>query len=71
MGFAIPVDNWLAAELKDLVMENLSEENLKEHGLFNITYVNNLLQSFFNGRTDFYLKIWYLLMFQMWYKRWA
>jgi asparagine synthase (glutamine-hydrolysing) len=70
MGFAIPVQNWLNAELKQLVMEYLSEKKLDEHSLFNTKYVASLLESFFNGRTDFYLKIWYLLMFQMWYERW-
>jgi asparagine synthase (glutamine-hydrolysing) len=70
MGFAIPVENWLSAELKDLVMEYLSQKKLEEHKLFNIKYITRLLQSFFSGRRDFYLKIWYLLMFQMWYERW-
>ena len=71
MGFAIPVENWLSTELKDLVMEYLSGKSLEEHRLFNTKYVETLLRSFFGGRTDFYLKIWYLLMFQMWYKKWA
>jgi asparagine synthase (glutamine-hydrolysing) len=70
MGFAIPVENWLSAELQELVMEHLSQKSLEEHKLFNTQYVAKLLESFFNGRKDLYLKIWYLLMFQMWYKRW-
>jgi asparagine synthase (glutamine-hydrolysing) len=69
MGFGIPVESWLGNELKDLVMENLGEQQLK-HGLFNVKEVNNLVNDFFNGRTEKYLKIWYLLMFQMWYKQW-
>lgn len=71
MGFAIPVESWLTNELKDLVQEYLSEESLKAHGLFNIAEVQKLLSEFFNGRTEKYLKIWYLLMFQMWYKQWV
>ena len=70
MGFAIPVQDWLVTELKELVLEYLSERKLAEHKLFNTAYIQNLLQSFFNGRTDLYLKVWYLLMFQMWYERW-
>lgn len=70
MGFAIPVQNWLNEELKDLVREYLSEHSLRKHGLFNGAYVQKMVISFFGGRTDLYLKIWYLLMFQMWYEKW-
>ncbi len=70
MGFGIPVETWLNNELKDLVKEYLSEENLKIHGLFNVEEVNNIVSDFFKGRKEKYLKIWYLLMFQMWYKQW-
>ncbi|MBN8674233.1 MAG: asparagine synthase (glutamine-hydrolyzing) [Chitinophagales bacterium] len=70
MGFGIPVDAWLNHELKDLVLENLGTAALKEHGLFNEGVVNKLCMDFFAGRKEKYLKIWYLLMFQLWYKKW-
>lgn len=70
MGFAIPVQTWLKNELKDLVTDYLNDKSLDEHGLFNKEYIHKTLNTFFNGRTDLYLKIWYLLMFQMWYRKW-
>ncbi|HVG39986.1 MAG TPA: asparagine synthase-related protein, partial [Chitinophagaceae bacterium] len=70
MGFGIPVESWLSNELKELVQEYLSEESLKKHRLFNTVTVQKLVADFFNGRTEKYLKIWYLLMFQMWYQKW-
>ena len=70
MGFAIPVETWLTNELKSLVQEHLSEKSLDAHGLFNKKEVAGLLKEFFSGRTEKYLKIWYLLMFQMWYQKW-
>jgi asparagine synthase (glutamine-hydrolysing) len=70
MGFGIPIENWLGNELKELVRENLSEKNLQEHGLFNIREVQKMVTDFFNGKKEKHLKIWYLVMFQMWYKRW-
>lgn len=70
MGFGIPVDNWLSHELKDLVEEHLSEACLKLHGLFNVEVVRNVVSDFLNGRKEKHLKVWYLLMFQMWYKQW-
>ena len=71
MGFGIPVQDWLAKEQKSLVEEHLKPAALKEHGLFKEEAVTNLCAEFFNGRTEKYLKIWYLLMFQMWYKKWV
>ena len=70
MGFGIPIEGWLNNELKHLVQEYLSEENLKVHGLFNLESVRKTVTDFFNGRKEKHLKVWYLLMFQMWYKRW-
>jgi asparagine synthase (glutamine-hydrolysing) len=70
MGFGIPVEKWLLNELKPLVEEYLSEKYLNKHKLFRTKYIQKLTYSFFNGRTELYLKIWHLLMFQMWYCRW-
>jgi asparagine synthase (glutamine-hydrolysing) len=70
MGFGIPVDNWLSHELKDLVEEYLSVANLRVHNLFNVQVVRNVVSDFLNGRKEKHLKVWYLLMFQMWYKQW-
>jgi asparagine synthase (glutamine-hydrolysing) len=70
MGFGIPVENWLTQELKPLVQEYLSDESLQAHGLFHIREVRSIITDFFNGRKEKHLKVWYLLMFQMWYKRW-
>jgi asparagine synthase (glutamine-hydrolysing) len=70
MGFGIPIETWLSNELKELVNEYLSEDNLKEHGLFNVQAIRETVTDFFNGRKEKHLKVWYLLMFKMWYKRW-
>lgn len=70
MGFGIPIEHWLSNELKILVQEHLSEKNLQEHGLFHTKEVQKIVTDFFNGRKENHLKVWYLLMFQIWYKRW-
>jgi asparagine synthase (glutamine-hydrolysing) len=70
MGFGIPVEKWLADELKPLVMEYLSPEKVNVHGLFNPEEVKNLCADFYNGRKEKHLKVWHILMFQMWYEKW-
>jgi len=70
MGFAIPVEKWLAGELRLLAEAFINEESLKEHGLFNTGVVLDLLKKFYSGNKEKHLQVWYLLMFQMWYARW-
>ncbi|HEV7334082.1 MAG TPA: asparagine synthase (glutamine-hydrolyzing) [Flavisolibacter sp.] len=70
MGFGIPIEAWLQNELKPLVQEYLSDAHLSAHGLFRKEEVQKLLKEFYGGRKEKHLKIWYVLMFQMWYKQW-
>lgn len=70
MGFGIPIADWLAKDLKPTVEFYLGKELLNKHGLFNYSKVQEIKNGFYNGREDFHLHIWYLLMFQMWYEKW-
>jgi asparagine synthase (glutamine-hydrolysing) len=70
MGFGIPIESWLSNELRELVNEYLSEDSIAAHGLFNVQKIRSVVDSFISGRREKYLKVWHLLMFQMWYKRW-
>lgn len=70
MGFAIPIGKWMQSELKDLVNKYLSEEQIKKQGLFNWSEVSKMKILFLSGKTEYEMKIWYLLMFQMWWEKW-
>lgn len=70
MGFAIPIAHWLQHDLRDLVETYLKEETIVDQGLFNWEYVDKLKRDFFKGKKEYDVKIWYLLMFQMWYEKW-
>jgi asparagine synthase (glutamine-hydrolysing) len=70
MGFAIPIAHWLQNDLRELVEEHISESSITEQGLFKWEFVAKLKADFFGGKKEFDVKLWYLLMFQMWYKKW-
>lgn len=70
MGFAIPIESWLVNELKELVHEHLSKQAIEQHGLFRYEEVKSIVVDFYSGHREKHLKIWFLLMFQMWYKQW-
>jgi asparagine synthase (glutamine-hydrolysing) len=70
MGFAIPIENWLTVDLKEKVFYYLSNEKIIAQGIFSEVAVEKLKLNFYAGKKEYALKIWYLLMFQMWYEKW-
>lgn len=70
MGFGIPIAKWLKEDLKHFVDEVTEQAFLQKQGLFSPDEICRLKQQFYAGKEQLYTKIWYLLMFQLWYKRW-
>ena len=69
MGFAIPIENWLSSQLKEQVLHYLSDELILEQGIFSLPYIQTLKTNFFAGKKEWHVKVWYVLMFQLWYER--
>lgn len=70
MGFAIPIAKWMKEDLRDRIESFTSDEIILQQGIFNLNYVIELKKGFFRGREEYDVKLWYLLMFQMWFHRW-
>lgn len=70
MGFAIPIGKWMQTDLRDLVESYLNEKRIREQGIFSSDAIAKLKRDFLNGKTEYEMKIWYLLTFQMWYDKW-
>ena len=70
MGFGIPIANWLQNDLKKYVDTYFDESFIGNQNIFNIDEIKNLKNSFYNGKLEKAEKVWYLLMFQMWYDKW-
>ena len=65
-GFSIPLIRWLKVELKPLVQETLSRENLLKWGLVNPDYVEKLIDRYFKGEDYLYNRVWALLQLHLW-----
>ena len=70
MGFGVPVFDWLKNDLKYYIDEYMSEKDFEKHGLFKKEEIQNITCLFFKGDKNYNSLFWYLLMFQMWYKKW-
>ena len=70
MGFAIPIAKWMNEELKERIDSFINEKNITEQEIFNWEYISKLKTDFYNGKKEYETKLWYVLMFQMWYAKW-
>ncbi|HUJ26397.1 MAG TPA: asparagine synthase (glutamine-hydrolyzing) [Myxococcales bacterium] len=70
-GFGIPVAAWIRGPLRPLFEELLSENALRDAGVFEPAAVRALLEAHFAGRADLRKPLWTVLMFQLWRKSFA
>ena len=65
-GFGAPIRTWIVSDLKEMIDDLLSEQNLKRRGFFNPTYVRRIIQENAAGRNDYNYLIYILLSFELW-----
>ncbi|HEY5371576.1 MAG TPA: asparagine synthase (glutamine-hydrolyzing) [Hanamia sp.] len=70
MGFGVPVCDWLRKDLKYYADEFMGESDFEMHGLFKKEGIETIMKNFFNGDKNYDNLFWYLLIFQMWFKKW-
>jgi asparagine synthase (glutamine-hydrolysing) len=65
-GFTPPLPFWIRDELKEFVLDSLSEQRLRATGLLNAPYCRRLLDEHFQGKKDNNRQIWTLLALVCW-----
>ena len=70
MGFGVPVFTWLRNDLKYYADEYMSDVAFARHGLFKKEGLQHIINRFYKGDRNYNNIFWYLLMFQLWYKKW-
>lgn len=66
-GFSVPVGNWLEKDLKQNLMKYADKEFLENQGLFNSTYVHQVIDEHMNHKVDRFSELWAFYVFQKWY----
>ena len=67
-GFNMPVAYWLSGDLKEVMLDMLSESFINRQDLFSYSYIEQLTTEHFEHRKDNRKLLWTLFMFQMWYR---
>ncbi|ODS34528.1 MAG: asparagine synthase [Candidatus Scalindua rubra] len=70
LGAGSPFPVWVIneAEVKEMVMDTLSANNLKQNGFFNTSFVSKLIEDHLNLKTNNGYKLWSLLAFTKWHE---
>jgi asparagine synthase (glutamine-hydrolysing) len=68
-GFALPTAIWLRGPLRDLLHESIGWAST--HGIFNKSYLNQLLRAHASGAADNQRVLWALMMFERWHNECA
>jgi len=71
MGFGVPLGTWLNAELRDMTHDVLLSSQARQRGIFRAAEVERLLRVHGSGRRDLSARLWALLCFELWMRRWG
>ena len=63
-GFAVPLANWFRGPLRDRLRKALAGPMLRESGLFNMGFIEELLDRHQSGARDHSASLWSLLLFE-------
>ncbi|MEP6736065.1 MAG: asparagine synthase (glutamine-hydrolyzing) [Chryseolinea sp.] len=70
-GFEVPLLKWFRTDMKSLILDDLlSEKFIQNQGVFDYTEIDKLKRQLFSSNPgDVHARIWGLIVFQWWFKR--
>jgi asparagine synthase (glutamine-hydrolysing) len=70
-GFDIPVHHWLRTVLRPLLLDTLSERNVRANGMFSWEAIDGIVRAHLDRRANLGYHLWGLLILFLWMKRWG
>jgi len=71
MGFGVPLDHWFRNELRDFARDVLLDPVTQQRDYFRPEAVAALLDDHLSGRFDHSLRLWSLLVLELWQRQWG
>ena len=71
-GFEVPLLKWFQNELRPLITDDLlSDKFIEQQGIFDVAVIRHLNAKLFSRNPeDIHARIWALIVFQYWWKKW-
>lgn len=67
-SFGAPIRSWISGSLSPMVHDLLNSDSIKDRGVFNPTFVENLIKDDKEGKKDNAYQIYQLLTTELWFK---
>ena len=68
-GFAVPVGGWFRGDLREFFSDVLSSQPARERGYFDGRFVDRMIREHVSGRRDHTLRLWALVVFELWHRQ--
>jgi asparagine synthase (glutamine-hydrolysing) len=69
MGFGIPIGRWLRGSMQPFLRQTVLSDKALSRGLFDRDRVRQLVDRHVEGKEDHDLRLWSLLMLELWFER--
>lgn len=71
MGFGVPLRSWFQTALRPLTEQRLLDSESRCHQYFQPHFLHQMIQQHVKGRVDHSYRLWCLLVFESWLRRWG
>ena len=70
-GFGVPLDVWFRGGLTNVFADILGSARTRQRGYFQPAFIDQLVREHLSGQRDHTLRLWQLLVFEVWYRHYA
>ena len=70
MGFGVPIAKWFRTSLRDRTYDALASKDTRCHAFFRPEAIRSLIDAHMSGKENQAYRLWNLLMFELWLRRW-
>jgi asparagine synthase (glutamine-hydrolysing) len=67
-GFGVPVQDWINQQLRERIVDTLTDARTRQRGYVDNKYLDVLLDEHWRGRRDHSAQLWSLLMLELWHR---
>jgi asparagine synthase (glutamine-hydrolysing) len=67
-GFGVPVGGWFRGDLREFFSDVLLSAGARQRGYFEGAFVDRLVREHVSGRRDHTLRLWGLVVFELWHR---
>ena len=70
-GFGVPIGHWFRGSMRDVFGDVLGSTTARQRGYLNRAFVDRVLDEHVSGTRDHSLRLWQLLVLELWQRQYA